>query len=159
LPAANFNFNPLRCLASLVDQLAPEDIRDKIRVRLIGPANSTGLQTMVKEACWDQLTSLKDEASVAMQRALDGVSIISPRATASDLTLLSRGVSVKCAEKSVETILKEFITPGPRGGLHFVRTIAPDDWVLDKLIELARRRIAAVPQVDQNGRRFRARTW
>src|SRR6266481_5998031 len=31
LPAANFNFNPLRCLASLIDQLAPEDIRDKIR--------------------------------------------------------------------------------------------------------------------------------
>ena len=152
LPAANFNLNPLRCLARLIDQLAPEDIRDKIDVRLIGPANSTGLQTMVKEACWDQLTSLKDEASVAMQRALDGVSIISPRATASDSTLLSRGVSVKCAEKSVETILKEFITRGPRGGLHFVRTIAPDDWVLEKLIqELARRRIAAVPEVNQNG--------
>ena len=30
LPAANFNFNPLRCLASLIDQLAPEDIRDRI---------------------------------------------------------------------------------------------------------------------------------
>ena len=79
LPAANFNFNPLRCLASLIDQLAPEDIRDKIRVRLIGPANSTGLQTMVKEACWDKLTPLKDEAYVAMKRALDGVKIISPR--------------------------------------------------------------------------------
>src|SRR6267143_5021478 len=26
LPAANFNFNPLRCLACLIDQLAPEDI-------------------------------------------------------------------------------------------------------------------------------------
>ena len=57
LPAANFNFNPLRCLASLIDQLAPEDIRDKIDVRLIGPANSTGLQTMVKEACWDQVNT------------------------------------------------------------------------------------------------------
>src|SRR6266404_1226325 len=43
LPAANFNFNPLRCLARLIDQLAPKDIRDKIDVRLIGPANSTGL--------------------------------------------------------------------------------------------------------------------
>ncbi len=152
LPAANFNFNPLRCLARLIDQLAPEDIRDKVGVRLIGPANSTGLQTMVKEACWDPLTPLKDEASVAMQRALDGVSIMSPRATASDLTLLSRGVSDECKNKSVETILKEFITRGPRGGLDFVRTIAPDDWVLDKLIqELAQRRIAAVPQVNQNG--------
>jgi hypothetical protein len=170
LPAANFNFNPLRCLASLIDQLAPGDTRDRINVRLIGPVNSTGLQTMVKEACWDQLTPLEDGASVAMKRALDGVKIISPLATASDLTLLSRGVSDECAEKpvettsaslsptttpipkSVETILKEFITPGPGGGLQFVRTIAPDDWVLDKLIEeLARRRIAAVPQVNQNG--------
>ena len=152
LPAANFNFNPLRCLASLVDQLAPEDIRDKIRVRLIGPANSTGLQTMVKEACWDKLTPLKDEAYVAMKRALDGVKIISPRATASDLTLLSRGVSDECAKKSVETILEEFITRDSGDGLQFVRTIAPDDWVLDKLIqELARRRIAAVPQVDPDG--------
>src|SRR5882762_3450942 len=152
LPAANFNFNPLRCLACLIDQLAPEDIRDKIRVRLIGPANSTGLQTMVKEACWDQLTPLKDEASVTMQRALDGVSIISTWATASDLTLLSRGVSDECAKKSVETILEEFITRDSGDGLHFVRTIAPDDWVLDKLIqELARRRIATIPQVNQDG--------
>src|SRR5262249_34528433 len=85
LPAADFNFNPLRCLASLIDQLAPENIRDKIDVRLIGPANSTGLQTMVKEACWDKLTALEDEASVAMQRVLDGVRIISPLATAPDL--------------------------------------------------------------------------
>ena len=69
---------------------------------------------------------------------------MSPRATASDLTLLSRGVSDECKNESVETILEGFITRGPRGGLHFVRTIAPDDWVLDKLIqELARRRIAA----------------
>jgi hypothetical protein len=151
LPAANFNLNPLRCLAGLIDRLAPEDIRDKIDVRLIGPANSTGLQSMVKEACWYRLTPPKDEASVAMQRALDGVSIMSPRATASDLTLLSRGVSDECKNESVETILEGFITRGPRGGLHFVRTIAPDDWVLDKLIqELARRRIAAVPQVNQN---------
>ena len=166
LPAANFNVNPLRCLARLIDRLAPEGIRDKIAVRLIGPSNSMGLQTMVKEACWDKLTPLKDAASVAMQRTLDGVSIISPLATAPNLTLLSGGVSDECVEtsvpttsgsslgtpKSVETILNEFITPGPRGGLHFVRTIAPDDWVLDKLIEeLARRRIAAVPQTNQNG--------
>jgi hypothetical protein len=170
LPAANFNVNPLRCLASLIDRLAPENVRDKIDVRLIGPANSTGLQTMVKEACWDQLTPLGDGASVAMKRALDGVKIISPRATASDLKLVSGGVSDHCAEKSVETtsaslsptptpipksvetILEEFIPRGGRGGLQFVRTIAPDDWVLDKLIEeLARRRIAAVPQVNQNG--------
>ena len=36
--------------------------------------------------------------------------------------------------KSVETILEEFITRDTGDGLQFVRTIAPDDWVLDKLI-------------------------
>ena len=103
LPAANFNVNPLRCLARLIDRLAPEGIRDKIAVRLIGPSNSMGLQTMVKEACWDKLTPLKDAASVAMQRTLDGVSIISPLATAPNLTLLSGGVSDECVETSVPT--------------------------------------------------------
>ena len=153
LPAANFNFNPLRCFAASIDQLAPADVREKINVTLIGPANSTGLQSMVKEACWDRLTQLEDEASVAMQRALDGVSIISPRATAPDFTLLSAvGVSADCANKSVKTVLEESIKRGPLDGLHFVRTIAQDDWVLGKLVEeLARRRIAAVPQVNPNG--------
>jgi hypothetical protein len=151
LPAANFNLNPLHCFARLIDQLAPADIRDHIDVRLIGPANSTGLQSMVKEACWYPLAQIKDEASVTMQRALDGVAIISPLATASDLAILSRGVSDECKKKPVGTILEESIPRGPRGGLHFVRTIAPDDWVLDKLTkELALRRIAAVAGVRSN---------
>jgi hypothetical protein len=104
---------------------------------------------MVKEACWYQLTPLKDEASLAMQRALDGVQIISPRATAPDFTVLSPAdVSADCANKSVETVLEQSVARGSRGGLHFVRTIAPDDWVLDKLIEeLARREIYVTSQM------------
>src|SRR5206468_8933737 len=50
-------------------------------------------------------------------------------------------------------LLEESIARGPRGGVHFVRTTAQDDWILSELItELARRRIAAVPQVTPDGR-------
>src|SRR5438876_10530343 len=48
LPAVDFNVNPLRCFAALINRLAPSDVRDAIQVRLIGPANSTGLQSMVR---------------------------------------------------------------------------------------------------------------
>jgi hypothetical protein len=154
LPAVNFNLNPLRCFAALINRLAPGDLRSHIDVRLIGPANSTGLKSMVKEACWYQLTPLKDEASLAMQRALDGVRIISPRATTPDSTLLSPAdVSADCANKPLETVLEESITRGSRGGLHFVRTIAPDDRVLGELItELARREIYVVSQMTPDRR-------
>ena len=158
LPAANFNFNPLRCFAVLIDQLAG-DIRDKIDVRLIGPANSTGLQSMVREAHWYPLQPrwpgpLSDEEFNATQKALDGVRIISPRATASDLALLSAAaVPASSANNSVKTVLEKFMEPGPRHGLQFDRTIAPDDWVLSKVVaELARRRITVVPQITPDGR-------
>ncbi len=155
LPASNFDVNPLRCFADLIDQLAPTGIRDKIDIALIGPANSTGLKSMVKEACWYQLTPLKDDTSLRLQRALDGVRIISPRATAPDFTLLSPpDVSDVCKNKSVDKVLEESIAPGPRGGLHFVRTIPPDDWVLDALIEeLAQREIYVGSQMTPDRRR------
>jgi hypothetical protein len=148
LPTVNFNVNPLRCFAALIDQLAPGEIRDKIDVKLIGPANSTGLQGMVHEAGWDPLWRVNSEASLAMQKALDGVSIISPRATASDLELFSTAhVPMPSTSNPVETALEQSIAGVPRG-LHFVRTIAPDDWVLDKLIEeLARREIYVTSQM------------
>ena len=69
-----------------------------------------------------------------MQKALDGVSIISPRATASDLTLLSAadGESPRTsADKSVETLFERIHAHTALvTALQFVRTIAPDDWVL-----------------------------
>ena len=87
LPAANFNPHPLRRFAALIDRLAG-GIRDKIKVKLIGPANSTGLQNMVREVRrWGKESALSEET----QETLDGVSIISPRATASDQTLLYQG--------------------------------------------------------------------
>ena len=146
LPAANFNVNPLHCFAALINQLAQKDLRDNIEVTLIGPANSTGLQNMVREACWYPLT--QDQPSLALQDALDGVRIISPRATASDFTLLSAvNLSEQCKNKSVQALLEESIECNCRGGLHFVRTIAPDDWVFDELIaELARRGIPDMSQ-------------
>ena len=49
LPTVNFNVNPLRCFATLIDQLTAGEIRDQIDVKLIGPANSTGLQGMIHE--------------------------------------------------------------------------------------------------------------
>lgn len=151
LPAVNFNLNPLHCFAALINQLAQKDLRDKIDVTLIGPANSTGLQSMVREACWYPLRPPDDKAPLTtLEKALDGVSIISPRATASDFMLLS-GVhlSEQCKNKSVQTLIEESVRSGPGDGLHFFRTIAPDDGVLKALVtELARRRIAAVRQVN-----------
>ena len=153
LPTVNFNVNPLRCFAALIDQLAPEEIRDKIDVKVIGPANSTGLQGMVHEAGWDPLWRVNSEASLAMQKALDGVSIISPRATTSDLELFSTAhVLMPATSNPVETVLEQSIAGVPRG-LHFVRTIAPDDWVLDRLIEeLARREIYVTSQMTPDRR-------
>src|SRR5438067_3900798 len=141
LPAANFNVNPLRCFAALINQLAPDDLRNHIDVRLIGPANSAGLKSMVKEAYWYPLK--QDETSCALQGALDGAQIISPRATVPDFTLLSPAeVSADGARKCVEAVVEESIELDSRGGLHFVRTIAPDDQVLSELIaELAKREI------------------
>ena len=46
LPSVSFSPYPLTYFASLINQLG-SDIRDKIQVKLIGPANSTGLQNMV----------------------------------------------------------------------------------------------------------------
>src|SRR6266480_2390804 len=147
LPAVNFNPSPLRYFATLINQLAPEGIREKIKVKLIGPANSTGLQNMVLEVRWDR------DRLTSTEKALDGVSIISPRATASDLTLLYEPSPVSASEaparsteKSVKELLENSIPVGSRGGLKFVRTIGTDDIVLREMIaELARRKIDIVP--------------
>jgi hypothetical protein len=145
LPAASFNPDPLRRFAALTDRLAGQ-IRDKIKVKLIGPADSTGLQNMVREV---QSWSL----SLETQKALDGVSIISPRATASDQTLLYQA-SRASGGTSVKELLESavpFASPNPPR-LRFVRTIATDDLVLRKVIdELDRRRIHVKKRTGENG--------
>jgi hypothetical protein len=173
LPAVNFNPDPLRRFAALIDCVAG-DIRDKIDVKLIGPANSTGLQNMVREA---QTWALRDET----QKALDGVTIISPLATACDPTLLYQPSSPSPSEapasstaksapppsealapspaKSVQELLEKSVTMEITGhlrkGLHFVRTVATDDLVLRKVIqELALRRIHVKKRTGEDGARI-----
>ena len=144
LPSVSFSPYPLTYFASLINQLA-SDIRDKIQVKLIGPATSTGLQNMVREVRWYRL-------GPATQEALRGVQIISPRATNSDVLLLSSpdlGTAGPAA-KSVTELLENSVPAdpnNPKSGLRFIRTIPPDDFVMGKLIdELARRNIPVTRQ-------------
>jgi hypothetical protein len=147
LPAVNFNPYPLRYFAALVDQLAPGEVRENIKIRLIGPANSTGLQNMVREVQWHL-----DCLSPKLQKVLDGVSIISPRATASDSTLLAAANAPPGYDR-VNTFIEEEFRWRTHCNLRFVRTIAPDDVVLRDLIaELGRRDIYMVSQMTPDGR-------
>jgi hypothetical protein len=162
LPAVNFNPDPLRRFAALIDQLAPANVRQKVNVKLIGPANSTGLQNMVFEVHrWSP--GAQSALSPETQKTLDGVSIISPRATASDLALLYEPSPASASEapalfteKSVKELLENSVPKDPNDphrGLHFVRTIGTDDIVLREMIaELARRKIDIVPQMTPDRR-------
>lgn len=143
LPAVSFNPNPFHRFAALIDQLAG-GIRNEIDVKLIGPANSTGLQNMVREVqLWNP--EAKSALRPATQKSLDGVSIISPWATASDSALLHNAPT---NEKSVKELLQNAIP-----NLHFIRTIATDDTVLREVIaELERRRIPVLSQTTPNPR-------
>jgi hypothetical protein len=136
LPAGNFNPFVLSNFAALIDRLAG-DIRDKVDVTLLGPANSTGLQNMIREARAARLSS-------AAQAALDGVSIVSAVATAPDAMLLYEpSAQASHSYSSVSELLEQSVTRGPRGGLHFFRSVATDDVVLKEVIaELQRRRRA-----------------
>ena len=146
LPAASFNPNPLRRIANIIDQLA-DDVRDKIDIKLIGPANSTGLQSMIRELL--RLKSLRAD----VPETLKDISIISPLATASDDTLLFQptpaggGTDIRPASSgtTVQMFLKE-------AGLTFFRTVATDEVILKELIaELARRRVPVVQQTTPDG--------
>jgi hypothetical protein len=143
LPATNFNPEPLNLFAQLIDVLAPHDIHDKIDVKLLGPANSTGLQNMVREV---RASGWNPNAA---HDALDGVSIFSARATAADATLLydPEAANASPTRTTVKDVLEQAVPRGPRGGLHFMRTIATDDVVLRQLIaELKLRRVAVEAQ-------------
>src|SRR5438874_8905542 len=146
LPAASFNPNPLRRIANIIDQLA-DDVRDKIDIKLIGPANSTGLRSMIRELL--RLKSLRAD----VPETVKDISIISPLATASDDTLLFQptpaggGTDIRPASSgtTVQMFLKE-------AGLTFFRTVATDEVILKELIaELARRRVPVVQQTTPDG--------
>jgi hypothetical protein len=142
LPATNFNPEPLNLFAHLINVLAPNDVRDKIDVKLLGPASSTGLQNMVREV---RATGWNPNAA---DDALDGVSIFSARATAADDTLLyDPDATASPMPTTVAGVLEQAGPHGPRGGLHFMRTTATDNVVLRQLIaELKLRRITVAKQ-------------
>jgi hypothetical protein len=149
LPAASFNPNPLSRFAYIVDKLTAQS-GGNIDIKLMGPANSTGLQSMVREV------RPPGGLSPSVQQTLKDISIFSPRATASDEWLLFRPTSAggaaedrSASKKRTVQELLEYAAPG----LKFVRTIAPDDLVVERLIaELARRRIPVVQQTTPDGR-------
>jgi hypothetical protein len=124
LPAARLNPNPLGNFASLITELAPQ-----LEARMIGPANSTGLQAMIREIkAWKQEKIHK----FAYGNALDKVSIFSARATASDDWLLGYPLP---EGRSLEDEIEEGVSQNGWGNLQFYRTILTDDEVLGALVE------------------------
>jgi hypothetical protein len=142
LPAASFNPRPLGNLAMLIAKLAPYN-RPQLAVRMIGPANSTGLKAMLHETeDWNQ----PDQYN----KALVGVSIFSARATASDDFLLGDSTP---KGRSLENVIKERVMKSIGGDFDFRRTILTDDKVLRALIEeLPLHRIDVVPWRNWRGR-------
>ena len=133
LPAVSFTPDPLRRFAVIIHQLVNDDIRGKTDVKLIGPANSAGLMDMIRE-----VRETHDVLNDATQKALDGVTIISPRATASDEALLYDPSSAPSASDAPPSSLNESVKnllEQRYGSLHFFRTIATDDTLMCKLIE------------------------
>jgi hypothetical protein len=141
LPAASFSPNPLSRFANLIDQLT-DDVRNKIDIKLIGPANSTGLQSMIREL---HRRRLGEDA----KETLKDISIVSPLATASDDALLFQPTAASGGtddRPTVQTFVEDAV---PR--LTFFRTIATDEVVLKELMaELARRRVPVVQQTIPN---------
>jgi hypothetical protein len=98
-----------------------------------------------------EVRGVRGELRPETKKALDGVCIISPLATASDATLLyepsppsgASDVPQRSPNESVEDLLEKSC-----GGLQFWRTIATDDVVLCDLIEeLERRQCSLVSRV------------
>ena len=134
LPSASFALHPLESFAALIGPLV-EEIRDRLDLKLIGPANSTGLRDMVKER-----ELLPGPVGAARYDSLDGLDIISPRATVPDRALVG-------GDGDVQAIIQGYVAHPKRGGIHFRRTIATDDLVLGKLIdELKLRNIDVVQE-------------
>jgi hypothetical protein len=144
LPGASFNSNPLGNFAELLMKLAktPHDRLD-FHVKLIGPANSTGLAAMLREVSdW--------EPNLSRNRALDGVSIFSARATASDDALWEEA-QMLTPRANIEDAIDNAV---PGGGLQFFRTVLPDDLLVGSLIdELELRQVHVAPWY--NGRRWK----
>jgi hypothetical protein len=142
LPAVSFSPQPLASLAKLFEPFV-EEIHDRVDVKLIGPANSTGLQQMIEEAkVWKSSPSSRETSN----DALDGVWIISPLATAPASALMAASSTEDELRKTIES----YVDPPEHGGLNFLRTIATDKLVLGKLIkELELRDVHVAPRKEK----------
>lgn len=125
LPASSFGDRPLEALAQKIVAPFRRAIARDLDLVLLGPANSTGLQKMVREGP-------PSPGPDNPYQALDGMRIISPRATASDRELTGE-------DGKIGKIISSYVAGG---GLSFERTVLTDDKVLDALIaELKLRRV------------------
>ena len=137
LPASSFDPRPLECFAEKLVKPLVDAVPENLKIKLLGPANSTGLRNMAKEGPQPQT-----EGHANFYDALDGVDIISPRATASDEALLE-------GEGDVKKIIQSYVPKRIHGGLSFCRTIKTDDLVLKELIaELKLRHVYVAPRWD-----------
>jgi hypothetical protein len=128
LPAANFAPTPLQFLAGLVAQF-PRGID----IKIIGPASSDGLEAMLCEA----------NSRPPGLDPLDGVSILSARASASANELVGAGAS----DYQLQLTIEGCVTPQEHGGLTFLRTVASDDQLRNVLInELGIRHVSLTPR-------------
>ena len=149
LPATNFDPVPLTRFAGLIDALATDDTRGRIYVKLVGPANSAGLQNMIRE--------VRDKPlSEDVKTTLKDIWIISPRATAPESALFyepsASGAITDRSHYKTHNALVGPLLEKSAPGLKFFRTVAPDDYVLHELIdELARRRIRVKSQATPQG--------
>jgi hypothetical protein len=152
LPSSSFNPKPLDSFARLVAPFI--DPKGNVQIRLIGPANSTGLQCMLEEKKtweqWFQSPPVIPLAPITREDVLDRVCIISPLATAADEELLGANPT----EPSVAAAIEHSIFP--RTGLRFTRTIAADDVVMRALIqELTLHDVDVVPKLKSRIQKFR----
>jgi hypothetical protein len=128
LPASSFNPFPLTRFAALLNNLTDLPDRNgaaaKLKIVLIGPTNSDGLRNIVQEAVALYGNSNTDS------RNLNGLSIISARASIPDEELLADP-----SQSSVDAVIA-----GAWPGVHFKRSVTPDDKVLRRLINELRLR-------------------
>jgi hypothetical protein len=122
LPAARFNPYPLANLTALL-----REIGEQFPARVIGPANSNGLQALFQEI-------LEPVPGFYYGRTLDKVRFFSARATASDEWIAGHPIE-EC--RSLEDEIREGVTDNEwdRGNFEFRRTILTDDVVLKALVD------------------------
>ncbi len=118
-----FRHAPLGRLAALIEAVKP-DSDFVLRLRVIGPSSSDGLERMLAESCRADFTAKEKRENLA-----HGI-LYSPWATA-PLGRLAPGCYSASTENKEEEIAKEFLN---KTGLTIIRTIAPDEMLIEELV-------------------------